>query len=442
MSEQLKKRTFTFEGRSIDAREGQSIAGALHQAGVRTLSRSVKYHIPRGYTCGFGACGDCPLNVNGMPSTVSCTTPVRGGEQVRREQGLPSTKFDLLRTADFMRPWLGAGFQFKLFAKQPRLSKLAGSILALLAGGGRMPSAAAVERSRVKRVESIATDVVVVGGAVSGLTAALAAADSGAAVVVVDRDFTGGRSGVRTEPVLHEGVETAPSQLFDSLFAAVQAHPGIRLATGVAIGWIDEMLPVVNGDLRLEISPRTVILATGSYEVPMMFPGHDRPGVMLADAALKLADVEGVRPGRRAVVVQADPRATDVADRLRKRGVDVVAVVEKTQIECVTGWSRATGVLVSAPGAKRTKISADLVCIAGARRPAEELALHLRYADRGSHDLVLRDGGELPEISVSVGSAAGSARYSTSVIREHVEKLVRSSAPPETAAGNTSPAAT
>lgn len=423
MSEDQRLR-FNFEGRVVTASEGQTIAGALHRTGVRTLSRGVKYHTPRGYTCGFGACGDCPLAVNGMPNTVSCTTPVRGGETVRREQGLPSTAFDLLRAADFMRPWLGAGFQFRLFAKQARLSKLTGRFLAFLAGGGRMPSPAAIERSRVTRVDRVATELVVVGGAVSGLTAALTAAEAGVDVLVVDRDFTGGRSRVRTEPVLVGGKEISPAQLFPTLLDEVRAHPRITLATGVAIGWIDNVLPVVNGDLRLEITPSKVLLATGSYEVPLLFPGHDRPGVMFADAALKLAEVERVPPGRRAVVVRSDDRAADVAERLRANGVEVVQVVDAADVEKITGWSKATGVTVEVDG-MRTRVRADLVCIAGRRRPAEELALHLRYADAGSHERVDRDEDRLPSFSLSVGTASGSASYSIDEIRERTEILLQ-----------------
>ena len=427
MTETPSEISFTFEGRKVRARDGQSIAGALHATGVRTLSRSVKYHSPRGYTCGFGACGDCPLSINGMPNTVACTTPVQGGEVVRREQGMPGAKFDLLRAAELLKPWLGAGFQFKLFAKQPRLSKLAGTLLGKLAGGGRMPSAEASARSLVTDVEHTTCEVAVVGGSVSGLTAALAAAEQGASVIVIDRAFAGGRSSVRTEPISSAQPAPSPGDLFRTLHERVQTHPAIRLVTGVAIGWIDGMLPVVNGTQRLEIVPRKVIVATGSYEVPSLFPGHDRPGVMFADAALKLAEVENVRPGSRAVIIQADPRAIDVAERLRSNGVRVVATVDEQSVDRVTGWSRATGVIVKDQSGTPSKIRADLICIAGPRRPADELALHLKYADLGSHDQMKLDSEPLPQFSITVGSAAGSAAYSLDEIHTQVQAFIRAS---------------
>ena len=424
--------SFTFEGRRVPAKRGQSIAGALHASGVSTLSRGVKYHRPRGYTCGFGACGDCPLRIDGMPLTVSCTTPVEGGERVRREGAFPGAGFDLLRTADLMRPLLKAGFQFKLFAGQPRLSKLAGAVLAILAGGGRMPSAAAVARGTITRVERVAAPVLVIGGGVSGLAAALAAAEAGLEVVVVDRDFLGGRSQVRTEQIRNGQTRVRPDRVFPVLLGNAERHPRIRLIRGLAVGLIDGLVPVVSEreGARTEISPEALMIATGSYETPILVPGHDLPGAMLADAALKLAAVEGVPPGRRAVVVDGDPRASEVARELSRLGVEVVAQVPAKSVASITGWSRATGVRLRGGGveggtrsARAARIRADLVCIVGPRRPAEELALHAAYASAGSHDLVLRDAPALAARTVVVGTAAGDPEYSLTDISRRARQL-------------------
>ena len=409
---------FSFEGRPVEAREGQTIAGALHAAGIRTLSRGVKYHRPRGYTCGFGACGDCPLRVDGMPATTSCTVPVRGGEAVRREGGVPGVGFDLLRTADLLRPFLRAGFQFRLFAGQPRLSRLAGAVLAVLAGGGRAPSRAAAERSTILRAVTRGPDVLVIGGGASGLAAAIGAADAGAEVLVVDQELGGGRGLVRTEPVRVGGSPCRAADVVAELLDRAAAHPGIELLRGTAVGLVDGLVPVLDagGRTRHDVRPRAVVLATGSYETPVLVPGHDLPGVMLADGALRLASVEGVAPGRRAVVVEDDPRAAAVADELRRHGVDVVARVPAAEVARVTGWARATGVRLRPAGrARGRRLRADLVCLVGPRRAAEELVLHAAYGDAGSHDLVgavlgPRDDGDPVAV---VGSARGSAVYDT-----------------------------
>lgn len=429
MSNNPQELTFSFEGRTIRARRGQTIAGALHQTGVRTLSRSVKYHVPRGYTCGFGACGGCPLNINGLPNTVSCTTPVQGGEVVKREGGLPSARFDLLRTADGMRRWLGAGFQFKLFAKQPRLSKLAGTALAHLAGGGRFPTRAAVAASRVTRVDNLRVDVLVLGGGLSGLTAALEAANAGRTVAVVDRDFRGGRSAVRTEPVTDGGTPVDASNAFRRAYDSAVSHRSITLVEGVAAGFIDGFVPVISGTVRVELSAPAVILAAGSYEVPVLLKNHDRPGVMFADAALKLARIEGVRPGQRAVVVRAADRAEDVATALRAENVEVVDTVDAEDVERVIGFGRAKGVRVRGSDGKRRTVPADLVCIAGQRRPADELVLHAEYDAAGSHEKVTRDGFEPTRGTARVGSMTGTTAYDLADVRDTTRALLDDTLP-------------
>lgn len=100
---------FTFEGRKVPAREGQSIAAALLAARVHVLSRSIKYRRPRGYTCGWEACGNCGLTVDGLPSVPACATLVRGGEVVQRDRGWPSAGLDLLRVTDLFARFLPPG---------------------------------------------------------------------------------------------------------------------------------------------------------------------------------------------------------------------------------------------------------------------------------------------------------------------------------------------
>lgn len=421
-----------FEGRTVEAKSGQTIAAALQKTGVRTLSRSVKYHTPRGYTCGFGACGDCPLTVNGTPGTLSCVTPVEPNQVIKRELGFPTAGFDVLRTASFMRPWLGAGFQFKLFTKQPRLSSLAGKFLAILAGGGRMPTPAASAAAKVTAVEHISPQVAVVGAGVSGLAAALAAAATGVTVTVIDRDFLGGRSGVRTEPVTDNGTSVHLGTEFLRLLDKARRDPLIQILPGIAVGFIDGLLPVVAGTTRYEVRPQSVIIATGSYETPVLIPQHDRPGVMLGDAALKLAEVEGVSPGKSAVVIEADPRAGEIAQRLRDAGVAVREVCPADTVEEIFGWSRARGVILRGASGQRRRIRADLIVVAGQRRPAEELALHLAYAEAGTHEQVTSDRFTLADSHIRVGSAAGSATYDLEQVRAEAVSLAQKLTPPST----------
>jgi sarcosine oxidase subunit alpha len=76
-----------------------------------------------------------------------------------------------------------------------------------------------------------------------------------------------------------------------------------------------------------EIRARRVVLATGAYERPIVFPGNDRPGVMAAGAAAAYARA-GVLAGRRAVVFGTNDDALRSALSLLDSGVEVAAVVD------------------------------------------------------------------------------------------------------------------
>lgn len=428
-----KTLAFTFEGREITAVEGQTLAGALHSAGVSVLSRSPKYHRPRGYTCGFGACGDCPLTVNGTPSVVSCITTVRGGENVRREQGFPGTGFDLIRASDLAKPLLPAGFQFRLFRKNPRLSALSGAFMAVLAGGGRMPTQDAAKSALVTNVVKGLPEVLVIGAGPSGVAAALGAADSGRLVTIVDRSFNGGRSGVRTEQITHENRPLKESaEHCRELLAEAEKNDRITLLEGTAVGLLEGTITVIAGRTRHELTPEAIIVATGSYETPALFANSDRPGVMLADAAIRLCEAEGTLPGKTIIIATDSQRGHDVARRLIARGCHVLAVVDQrhasgvqdTQTPVITGmspqkvhgWSCVRRVTFSGNSGTKT-LKADALVLAYGRRPAEELALQLAYAHTGSHLEITSDNPPLPARHLAVGSAAGHFSYDTAKIR-------------------------
>lgn len=78
---------FTFEGKAITAREGQSVAAALLEAGERCL-RIDEAGNPKGAVCGIGACWECRCSIDGIPDTRACMTEARSGMIVRRQQGL------------------------------------------------------------------------------------------------------------------------------------------------------------------------------------------------------------------------------------------------------------------------------------------------------------------------------------------------------------------
>ncbi len=82
--------TIWFDGRPVSALEGEPVAAALLNAGVRAFRTTPRRGEPRGIFCAIGRCTDCMMIVDGVPNTRTCITPVHEGMQVKTQHGLGS----------------------------------------------------------------------------------------------------------------------------------------------------------------------------------------------------------------------------------------------------------------------------------------------------------------------------------------------------------------
>jgi sarcosine oxidase subunit alpha len=405
--------TFTFEGRTIRALDGQSIAAALYAAGVRIFSRSFKYHRPRGLLCVAGDCPNCLMQVDGRPNVRTCVEPARQGQVVCGQHAWPDLRFDLLRVFDRLSYLLPVGFYYKRFHKPHWLWPIFEHVVRRLAGLGR------VDVDRVPDVaagvEHIATEVCVVGAGPAGLAAAAAAAAAGAEVLLVDRQpWPGGH-------LLEEGSAATAA---DQLQAWLGNHPGrARALLGTTVFGLYEgnLLGAFQRDRLLKVRARQIILCTGARERPFLFRNNDLPGVFLGRGVLRLARLERVLAGHRAVVVTDHDGGHLLADHLAALGIDVAAVVD-ARPEARSGSQRwptlaahsvvrahgsrhVKGVTLAAADGSRKRLACDLVCLASQPVPANELlrqgGMRLSYQDR-----CWRPGPAVPGL-LAAGGAAG-----------------------------------
>jgi len=79
--------SFFFNGREVEAYPNETIAAALHAAGVRQLGVSPELHRPRGLFCAIGNCSSCFMTVDGAPNSRVCVIKVKPGMHVEEQRG-------------------------------------------------------------------------------------------------------------------------------------------------------------------------------------------------------------------------------------------------------------------------------------------------------------------------------------------------------------------
>ncbi|HEY2803331.1 MAG TPA: 2Fe-2S iron-sulfur cluster-binding protein, partial [Actinomycetota bacterium] len=385
--------SFDFEGKPVPFEEGDTVASALFRAGVRTFSRSLKYHRRRGLYCMTGDCPNCILTVDGEPGLRSCCTDAREGASVERGEGWPSTERDVLSVADHAHRLLPVGFYYKTFTKPRFAWPLAEKVIRRTTGLGDLD----VDRApSIPRVRHLSSNVLVIGGGVAGLAAARAAAGDGKAVLLCDE----GRIGEKVAP-------GGSLDRIRTLEAAVRALDSVTvLDRSTAVGIYDGLLvAIAREDELLRVRPEHVVVATGAVERHPVFEGNDLPGIWLGRGAARLAGVHGVVPGTRAVVVANTAEGLSHASTLLDAGVRVALVAPRAFTE---GWpADALGIpdgrVVRAHGSKAIS-SVDIAAGDETRTlRCDALVLSVGLEPR---DGLLRMATELDAV-VAAGDAAG-----------------------------------
>jgi len=85
---------FLYNGKEVEGLRGDTIASALHNLGIRTLSHSIKKGRARGFYCAIGNCASCNMIVDGVPNVRTCITLLTEGMTVLTQEN----KGDLYET--------------------------------------------------------------------------------------------------------------------------------------------------------------------------------------------------------------------------------------------------------------------------------------------------------------------------------------------------------
>ena len=429
--DRTKPLRFTFDGTAYEGFAGDTVASALLANGIRIVGRSFKYHRPRGiYTAGPeepNAILDLRHGTRHDPNARATLEPLVDGMELRSIHASGTAENDRLAFLDRLARFIPSAFYYKTFM-WPRWTAYEHRIRAL-AGLGRVDPAARAESATHRYAE---VDVCVAGAGPSGLAAAQAAVREGKRVLLVEeqRDL-GGSLRHRTTTI--DGV---PGADWAARCEAALQDAGVQtLRRSTALGLYDHnVLTVVqkdvpaspNGERIWLVRAKRVVVATGAIERPLLFANNDRPGIMLADAALVYLRLYAIKLGKRVVVATNNDSAYELAIALRHIGSEVwladsradaeldpvlsaeahgagVAVSTDTTIDTLVG-SRAVEAVTLSNG---QRVQADLVANSGGWTPSLHLYCHAKGKPQwdeaaGSY----RPGAAAAGVDV-VGAAAG-----------------------------------
>lgn len=325
-----QKLTFYFEGKPVQAFAGETVAMALFAAGRRIFTRSFKYHRPRGLLCCSGDCPNCLMHIDGQPNKRACRVPIREGLRVSAQHAWPSLDRDFFHVIELFSRLMPVGFYYKTLYRPKFLWKLAEPIIRRLAGLGRIDIRDHGHGEYGHSYEF--TDVTVVGGGPAGIQAALRAAEAGVSVTLVDAEGQlGGHLCYQTIPRSEDPYEAmAGYEVAREMAAAVREQSGIKvLSAASAVGAYEGgLVPILQGNTLIHLRTKCLIVATGCHEYPLVFRNNDVPGVMLGRAALRMINLFGIRPGRRAVVVTTNDHGYAVALECMGGGIEIAEIVD------------------------------------------------------------------------------------------------------------------
>lgn len=340
---------FTFDGVKMSGHEGDTLASALLANGILLVGRSFKYHRPRGILAAGADEPNALVTVlrDGIrePNIPATQIELHEGLRVESQNRFPSLDYDFGALAQLAGPLLSAGFYYKTFMgpvagplKGTRLWMFCERFIRRAAGLGRADHKP--DPARYERMNAFC-DVLVVGGGVAGLTAAEAAAKSGKRVILAEQEprlggmarWSGEEIGGRPAREWAEGLAVRLARMDNvqvlSRTTVWGYYDGNTLA---ALERVGDHLPRRPADMprhrHWTIRAAKVILATGSIERPIVFPGNDRPGIMLAGAAMRYAVEYGVLPGEKIAIFTNNDSAYRAAPVLKAAGASIAAIID------------------------------------------------------------------------------------------------------------------
>lgn len=358
--------SFTFDGEQMQGHRGDTLASALLANGVHLVGRSFKYHRPRGIVTAGSEEPNALVGVfrNGdqTPNLRATQVELYQGLEAISQNRFPSLGFDVGAVNDRLSMFFPAGFYYKTFMWPKSFwDRVYEPVIRAAAGLGKPPKNPDQDFYGNQYAHC---DVLIAGAGPAGLAAALAAAETGASVILCDEQAEFGGSLLTETNATIDG--QAPSDWVGETIGKLASMDNVKLLSRTtAFGYfahnyvaLAERVTehVANPDPKLprerlwQVRAKEVVIASGAIERPMVFPENDRPGILLAEAGRTYLNRYGVKVGHKVVIATACDTAWQVAFDLADHGVEIAAIADlrETPPESLISIAKARNIRVEA----------------------------------------------------------------------------------------------
>jgi sarcosine oxidase subunit alpha len=329
-----KRLIFKYKNKKCNGLGGDTVATALYANGIRIFGRSLKYHRPRGLYSLDGESSNTCMQVDGIPNVCAETTLLADGMQVKAQNVAGSPERDLKGFMDKLDWAMPAGFYYRSMHKPARIWPIALKQVRKAAGLGKISPKFKMPGTYDEIYPK--ADVCVIGGGPAGMQAALAAAENGLRVLLLEtRPWLGGFFDYRTA---QNSVGESLTQTARQMARQLEQKTNVRvLKQAAAVGVYNNNLVTAFqkgqgsdyfDERYIEIRATSVVVATGCIERPLLFENNERPGVMQIGCAHRLAHTYGLLAGKQAVFSVGHDLGLEAALDLFDLGLEVTGVAD------------------------------------------------------------------------------------------------------------------
>ncbi|HIQ02149.1 MAG TPA: FAD-dependent oxidoreductase [Anaerolineales bacterium] len=276
---------FTWQGRTMRAREGETIASALFANGVRIFGYHPRDGAPQGIFCANGQCAQCAVMADGLP-VKACMTVVQPGMRVEPLGGNPA-----------------------------------------------LPDVHGVPE--MGSIETVEVECLIIGGGPAGLSAAIELGKAGVRTLVVDdKHRLGGKLVLQTHKFFGSVdacyAGTRGIDIAEKLEQEVRQFENVQVwlnTTALAV-FSDRKVGVLREGHYVVVQPHVLLVATGAREKSLVFKGNTLPGVYGAGAFQTLVNRDLVRPTERLFIVGGGNVGLIAGYHALQAGIQVVGLCE------------------------------------------------------------------------------------------------------------------